>query len=75
MDNAVRLHPTASISIPTEANRPVYKPARCDAQGNIYFRGYQADDRRVPVVRADANGRTVKYMLDTDATLANGNLL
>jgi hypothetical protein len=72
MDNAVRLHPTASISIPTEANRPVYKPARCDAQGNIYFRGYQADDRQVPVVRADAKGRTMKYRLDADATLANG---
>jgi hypothetical protein len=72
IDNAVPLYPTAMTAIPAEANRPVYKPARCDAQGNIYFRGYQADDRRVPVVRADGQGRTVKYMLDADATLASG---
>lgn len=72
MDNAVPLRLTTKIIIPSEANRPVYKPARCDAQGNIYFRGYQADDRRVPVIRADANGRTVKYMLDADTTLASG---
>ena len=72
MDSSVPLRPTARITIPSETNRPVYKPARCDAQGNIYFRGYQADDRRVPVIRADAKGQTVKYMLDADATLASG---
>jgi len=72
MDNAVPLRPTARTAISSEANRPVYKPARCDAQGNIYFRAYQADDRRVPVVRADAQGRTVRYALDADATLASG---
>jgi hypothetical protein len=72
MDNAIRLHPAAKTSIPTESNRPIYKPARCDAQGNVYFRGYQADDRRVPVVRADAKGQTAKYTLDSDASLANG---
>lgn len=72
MDNAVRLRPLAKIRIATESNGPVYKPARCDAQGNIYFRGYQANDRRVPVVRANAKGQTVKYTLDSDVSLANG---
>ena len=64
------LHPAAKVTIPAEANRPVYKPARCDAEGNIYFRAYQSDDRKVPVVRADSAGKTTQYSLDSDADFA-----
>jgi hypothetical protein len=64
------LHPTSKVAIPTEANRPIYKPARCDAQGNIYFRAYQSDDRKVPVIRADAKGASIRYSLDTDPDFA-----
>lgn len=72
VEGAVPLRPTAKVSIPAESNRPVYKPAQCDARGQVYFRAYQADDRRVPVVRADSKGQTVKYTLDADASLASG---
>src|SRR5260370_16487257 len=65
------LHPVAKVIIPAEANRPVYKPARCDAEGNIYFRAYQSDDRKVPVVRADSTGKTIQYSLDSDPDFAN----
>src|SRR6266849_5507182 len=69
-DNVTALHPTAKIAIPAEANRPVYKPTRCDADGNIYFRAYQSDDHRVPVVRVDATGAILKYSLDSDSDFA-----
>jgi hypothetical protein len=83
--NAPALHPTMKVAIPAEANRPVYKPARCDANGNIYFKAYQPDDHRVPVVRVDATGAILKYTLDSDpdfaqataydfSILPNGNL-
>ncbi|HEV3039262.1 MAG TPA: hypothetical protein VHA33_15915 [Candidatus Angelobacter sp.] len=72
VEGAIPLRPTTKVNIPAESNRPVYKPARCDARGEIYFRGYQVDDRRVPVVRTDTKGQTVKYSLDSDASLANG---
>ncbi len=68
--NVTALHPAAKVVIPAEANRPVYKPARCDAEGNIYFRAYQSDDRKVPVVRADSTGKTIKYSLDSDPGFA-----
>ncbi len=64
------LHPAAKVTISAEANRPVYKPARCDAEGNIYFRAYQSDDRKVPVVRADGAGKTTQYSLDSDPDFA-----
>src|SRR5260221_13534019 len=65
--NIAALPPTVKIAIPAEANRPVYKPVRCDADGNIYFRAYQSEDHRVPVVRVDANGATLKYTLDSSS--------
>jgi hypothetical protein len=72
VEGALPLRLTTRVSIPTESNRPVYKPARCDVRGEVYFRGYQADDRRVPVVRVDSKGQTVKYTLDSDTSLAGG---
>jgi hypothetical protein len=70
MTGGVPLHPTAKVAIPTEASRPIYKPAKCDAHGDIYFRAYQTDDRRVPVVRADGKGITTRYSLDAETEFA-----
>jgi len=70
MTGGVPLHPTAKVAILTEASRPIYKPARCDAHGDIFFRAYQADDRKVPVVRADGKGVTTKYSLDAETEFA-----
>lgn len=67
---AAALHLKSKVAVPAEAGRPVYKPARCDAGGNVYFRAYQPDDRKVPVVRADAQGRTTRYSLDSDPAFA-----
>src|SRR5438552_2197190 len=53
MSSVVPLKPAAKIVLSAETNRPIYRPARCDSQGRIYFRGYQLDDRRVPIVRTD----------------------
>src|SRR5260370_7919251 len=69
-DNMTVLHPEEKVAIPTESNRPIYQPARCDADGNVYFRGYQSDDRRVPITRVDGKGATLKYSLDSDPTLS-----
>ncbi|HTD21101.1 MAG TPA: hypothetical protein VK738_00445 [Terriglobales bacterium] len=71
-DNMTVLHPEEKVVIPTESNRPIYQPARCDADGNVYFRGYQSDDRRVPITRVDGKGGTLKYSLDSDPTLSQG---
>jgi len=71
-DNMTVLHPEEKVAIPTESNRPIYQPARCDADGNVYFRGYQSDDRRVPITRVDGKGATLKYSLDSDPTLSPG---
>jgi hypothetical protein len=68
--NATPLHLAAKVAIPAEANRPVYRPARCDEQGNIYFRAYQAEERKVPIVRADLKGKTTRYSLDSDPAFA-----
>jgi hypothetical protein len=68
--NATPLQLTSKVAIPTEASRPVYRPARCDQQGNIYFRAYQPEERKVPVVRADPKGKTTRYSLDSDPAFA-----
>jgi hypothetical protein len=68
--NATPLHVTTKVAIAAEANRPVYRPARCDGEGNIYFRAYQPEERKVPVVRADAKGKTTRYTLDADPGFA-----
>jgi hypothetical protein len=68
--NATPLHFAATVAIPAEASRPVYRPARCDQQGNIYFRAYQPEERKVPIVRADPRGKSTRYSLDSDPAFA-----
>jgi hypothetical protein len=72
--NATPLHLAGKVRIPTEPSRPVYKPAHCDEHGNIYFRAYQPEERKVPVVRVDARadgtGKATRYSLDPDAAFA-----
>ena len=66
------LLPTDTVLIPTESNRDLYRPTRCDKNGNIYFRAYESEDRKIPVTRVDAKGATLKYTIDSDADFAKG---
>jgi hypothetical protein len=70
--NATPLHVTSKVAIATEASRPVYRPVRCDHAGNVYFRAYQVDDKRVPILRADRQGKITRYSLDSDPDLVKG---
>jgi len=71
-DNMTVLHPEKKVAVLNESNRPLYQPVRCDTDGNVYFRGFQLDDRRVPVTQVNRDGATLKYSLDSDPALAQG---
>src|SRR5579883_1995302 len=69
---AASLRLTSTISLPAETNRPLYRPSRCDKNGNIYFRGYQLDDRKIPITRVNAKGTTTTYKFDSEAEFSKG---
>jgi hypothetical protein len=46
--------------IPTEWRRPLYIPVRCDADENIYLRGYEEGNHESPVLKVAPDGKTKK---------------
>jgi len=66
---AVKLVPSDTTILQAQWHRPIQLPARCDANGNIYFRGLEQGNPSSPVYKAQPGSYTcITFALDGSDT-------
>ena len=67
------LHIEQTIVISSQSNIGIIAPARCDSDGNIYFKAYRPAGQYRPITRVDAKGeKPVNFLYQSDPELKYG---